>query len=91
MLVVVSYDIPDDRRRLRLAKVLEGYGERVQYSVFECNLTARQYDELRKEVVEVINNREDSVRVYHLCRACRESVEVIGCGEVAQEERFFIV
>ena len=38
MFVVVAYDIPDDRRRTRVAKVLEDYGDRVQYSVFEMNL-----------------------------------------------------
>jgi CRISPR-associated protein Cas2 len=32
MLVVVTYDVPDDKRRLKLAKLLEGYGRRVQYS-----------------------------------------------------------
>ena len=37
-LIVVSYDIPDDRRRLRLANTLKDFGIRVQYSVFECRL-----------------------------------------------------
>ncbi|MFE4108590.1 CRISPR-associated endonuclease Cas2, partial [Almyronema epifaneia] len=36
MLVLVVYDIPDDKRRTKLATFLEGYGRRVQYSVFEC-------------------------------------------------------
>jgi CRISPR-associated protein Cas2 len=38
MFYLVSYDIPDDRRRTRLAKLLKDYGGRVQYSVFECLL-----------------------------------------------------
>ena len=38
MYVVVSYDITNDRRRLKVMKTLEGFGERVQYSVFECRL-----------------------------------------------------
>jgi CRISPR-associated protein Cas2 len=40
--VVVSYDITDDKRRVRMAKTLLGYGQRVQYSVFEAHLTQRQ-------------------------------------------------
>ena len=38
MFYVISYDIPDDRRRGQLAKVLKGFGTRVQYSVFEAHL-----------------------------------------------------
>ena len=40
---VISYDIPDDRRRNQLAKVLKGFGTRVQYSVFEAHLNRTQY------------------------------------------------
>ena len=43
MLVLISYDIEDDRLRVKLAKLLEGHGQRVQYSVFECHLTPSEY------------------------------------------------
>ena len=46
MLYVISYDIPDNRRRSQLAKVLKGFGSRVQYSVFEAHLNGKQYEEL---------------------------------------------
>ena len=42
MRIVVSYDVSDDRRRRKVAKIMEGYGYRVQYSVFECDLDADQ-------------------------------------------------
>ena len=45
MFYVISYDIPDDRRRGQLAKVLKGFGTRVQYSVFEAHLNRTQYDD----------------------------------------------
>jgi len=45
MLIVVSYDIPDDRRRLQLSKALKDFGKRVQWSVFECHLDDRQLGE----------------------------------------------
>lgn len=80
-LYVVTYDVPNDRRRLRLAHLLEGYGERVQWSVFEVWLSERQLDRLlvriRREVVE----EEDSVRVYVLCAACREKRQFLGRGK----------
>ncbi|MBC7317262.1 MAG: CRISPR-associated endonuclease Cas2, partial [Chloroflexi bacterium] len=43
---VISYDIPNDRHRLRIAHLLEGYGERVQYSVFEVWLTEKQLGDI---------------------------------------------
>jgi CRISPR-associated protein Cas2 len=42
MYLVVSYDIHDDKRRNRIHKVLKNFGERIQFSVFECDLTKDQ-------------------------------------------------
>ncbi|MBW1990880.1 MAG: CRISPR-associated endonuclease Cas2, partial [Deltaproteobacteria bacterium] len=50
MFWVVSYDIVDDRRRLRLAKLLTDYGHRVQKSVFECDLDDRRFLALKSQV-----------------------------------------
>ncbi len=81
MLYVIAYDIPDDARRLKLAKVLEGFGQRVQRSVFECNLTEREYRALLKKVERVIQLDDgDSVRIYRLCDACATNIEVRGEG-----------
>lgn len=69
--VVIAYDVTCDKRRTRLAKVLAGYGgERVNYSVFECELRARQYESLRLEILTVIDPEEDRVRYYQLCVDC---------------------
>jgi CRISPR-associated protein Cas2 len=46
MLIVVSYDILNDSRRTRLAHALKDFGERVQYSVFECRLDTEQLGKL---------------------------------------------
>ncbi|MGV2391312.1 MAG UNVERIFIED_CONTAM: CRISPR-associated endonuclease Cas2 [Microcystis novacekii LVE1205-3] len=47
MYFVVSYDISDDKRRTKIHNTLKSYGQRVQYSVFECDLTDTQYAKLR--------------------------------------------
>ncbi len=93
MLYVIAYDIPDDARRLKLAKVLEGFGQRVQRSVFECDLTEREYRALTKKVARVIDLDEgDSVRIYRLCSACAASVEVKGEGpQVEKSVDIYIV
>ena len=43
MFVVVAYDVADDRRRLRIMKMMQGHGEHVQESVFECDLKPAVY------------------------------------------------
>jgi len=47
---LISYDIPDDKRRGKIAHLLEGYGERVQYSVFEIWVTDRELEKLRAQL-----------------------------------------
>ncbi len=75
---VVVYDIPDDRRRNQVARTLEGYGERVQYSVFECLLTARQFENLWQALGKRIQAEEDSIRAYVLCDLCAGRTQILG-------------
>lgn len=91
MFYVISYDIPDDRRRNKLAKVLKGFGTRVQYSVFEAHLNKRQYEELKRAVERLIEPSEDSVRYYALCRACVRRVEVPATGDVTSDPQVIVV
>ncbi|RME50860.1 MAG: CRISPR-associated endonuclease Cas2 [Caldilineae bacterium] len=86
MFILVSYDIPDNKRRNKIAKILEGYGDRVQYSVFECNLSARQFEALLKELKQTASDAEDSIRAYRLCAACAKSVQTLGRAEPPQED-----
>ena len=89
--VVVAYDIADDRRRDRVAKILQGYGERVQYSVFECRLDRVQYLRLRHALEEVLQPGEDMVCFYFLCQADVERIVRIGRGPPKFEERAVVV
>ena len=81
MFVVVSYDIIDDKRRNRVLNELKNYGNHVQYSVFECDLTKDQIEELRAELHRIIDKRKDSVRYYFLCGSCVEKIIVDGKSE----------
>ena len=91
MFYVISYDIPDDRRRNQLAKVLKGFGTRVQYSVFEAHLNGRQFDELKQTVDRLINSSEDSVRYYALCSACVARAEVPAVGDLTSDPKTIVV
>ncbi len=64
MLVVVVYDIPNDRRRLNLSNLLEGYGRRVQKSVFECFLSMADMKKLYAQIQKRVKPEEDNVRFY---------------------------
>ena len=91
MFYVISYDIPDDRRRNQLAKLLKGFGTRVQYSVFEAHLNKRQYEELKVAVERLIEPSKDSVRYYALCSACADRIEVPAVGEITSDPKTIVV
>lgn len=65
-IVLVIYDISDDKRRNRMAKLLKGYGYRVQKSVFECRIDNGRYNKLIRGISK-IHDENDLVRVYMLC------------------------
>ena len=78
MLVVVVYDIPDDKRRTKLSNFLEGYGRRVQFSVFECFLSLEEMRQLYINVRKLVKPAEDSVRFYWISQEAVERVLIIG-------------
>ena len=78
-LVVVCYDVRDDRRRLRVSRVLEGHGERVQESVFECWLGPDQLERLQDALSREVDG-VDSVAYFRLCAKDAQSVRVLGIG-----------
>lgn len=78
---LVTYDIPNDSRRVKVATALEGYGQRVQFSVFEIWVTGAMQRELRQTLEGLIDAEQDSVRLYQLCAACQGRVTVLGEGE----------
>ena len=75
---MVSYDIPDDRRRTRLHRDLKGFGMRVQYSVFECVLDEPEAARSQATVRRTIKRGEDHVRYYRLCENCVSRITVLG-------------
>jgi len=92
MFVVVAYDIAHDKRRLRVMKMLEGYGAHVQESVFECDLKPPVYREMVKRLAGLLDRSEDNVRIYHLCNADVGRIETLGVGrEVQLAQEFGII
>lgn len=77
---LVVYDISDDKRRKKIADILEGYGVRVQYSVFECVLNVKQYRDLKKRLQKVFKEEEDNLRFYPISGHTLRQVETWGQG-----------
>ena len=79
---LVAYDVSDDRRRLRLAKKLGSYGDRVQFSVFVIDVRPAKLVRLRADLVRLMNPEEDSVllcEVGPVGPGLDSRFEVIGC------------
>ena len=91
MLVLVSYDVATSdkagqRRLRRVAKQCQDYGQRVQYSVFECIVDPAQWTVLRNGLIEIINQEEDSLRFYFLGANWRRRVEHVGAKKTVDLE-----
>lgn len=91
MFVVVAYDIADNRRRRAVVRLLEGAGERVQWSVFECELPPGQLMSLRQSVAQVVEAGEDQIRWYFLCQECKRVIASEGQGPPPLEDESFVV
>lgn len=83
MLVVVSYDVstvePEGQKRLRrVARVCKDYGQRVQFSVFECEIDPARWTLFRQRLIDEINPEVDSLRFYFLGSNWKRRVEQIG-------------
>ena len=83
MLVLITYDVntqtPEGRKRLRqVSKACQNYGQRVQNSVFECEVDAGQLLKVKNRLVHLINSETDSLRVYNLGNKGQSKVEHIG-------------
>lgn len=87
---LIIYDLPDNKaankRRTRLHKMLSGYGQWTQYSVFECFLTAVQFATLQTKVEKLIKSEEDSVRVYVLDAGALKRTITYGSETPRQEQ-----
>lgn len=70
---LVAYDVRDDRRLRQTARVLEGYGERVQLSVFRCRLTKTELERLRWELAKVLEPADDLL-IIPLCDRCAAAI-----------------
>jgi CRISPR-associated protein Cas2 len=87
---VVAYDIPDDKRRTKVHKILKGFGEWTEYSLFECFLTKKQLVLMREKLSKYLDARSDRVRIYSICQSCLPKIETVGL-DAPQEKTFYFI
>ena len=93
MKYLVTYDISNNKKRNTLGDILETYGYRVNYSVFEIELSKTKLNKLLKQIDEknLYDKDQDSLRFYHLCENCiSKSFELLNREDVFEEREFFI-
>ncbi|GAB4494538.1 MAG: CRISPR-associated endonuclease Cas2 [Anaerolineales bacterium] len=87
---IVAYDLSSDKRRNKIHKILSGFGQWTQYSLFELFVTDKELVLLQNKLEKVLNTEQDSVRFYPLCAACLKNVETVG-SQPPQEPKIFLV
>ncbi len=95
MFVIVSYDVSTEdggqRRLRRVARACQDYGQRVQYSVFECMVNPAQWTFLRERLVSEIDPERDSLRFYYLGSNWKRRVEHVGVRKSPEQDGPLIV
>lgn len=90
-MVIVVYDISDDKRRTKLSNFLEGYGQRVQWSVFECFITLDEMRVLHQKVKKLVKPEEDDVRFYWLSTEAASMVLTIGSEKPEPPPKYYVI
>ena len=78
---LVCYDIRDPKRWRKAYKVLKGYGETLQYSIFRMRLTPRDREQLRLHLEQILTD-DDSLLIIGLCNRCIERITACNRPEV---------
>jgi CRISPR-associated protein Cas2 len=95
MRYVISYDISNNAIRRKIVKVCENFAQRVQKSVFECDIDAARLQELISKLEAARRGKKmtpsDCIRIYPLCEACHEKMKVLGYRPILATEKKVIV
>jgi CRISPR-associated protein Cas2 len=75
---IIAYDIVSNKRRRKIAQLLENHGTRMNRSVFECVLDRQALEELLAKLRQTMKRSEDSILLYHQCRACGHRALTLG-------------
>ena len=75
MIYIIAYDIADNKRRLRVAKMLESWGYRIQESVFQLRLDSATLARVRARLAALISESDDVIHIYPICSSCADRAD----------------
>jgi CRISPR-associated protein Cas2 len=85
------YDIRNPKRLRNVAKTLENFGIRIQYSFFQCEISKEQVEKLKKALLTKIDTKQDKLFIYPLCEKCSRKVKTDGKGKILKISSFEII
>ena len=88
---VICYDVSEDKRRNKVAALLEFYGTRRNKSVFECMITEAQLKKIRAELPKLIDVATDTILIYRICLDCYVKSETIGKEVAVGQSKVVII
>ena len=90
MLKIIAYDISDPKRLKKVAKTCELYGCRIEKSVFECDLKEELFVQFWLELMDIIDENEDSIVAYRINKADAKEILSMGCVQRPQKRLCYI-
>ena len=91
MYYLVAYDICEASRLRRVAKTCEAYGVRLEKSVFQCDLRPELFEQLWLELIDLVDEEEDAIIAYRICRSCLREVESMGVISLPERPLCYIL
>jgi CRISPR-associated protein Cas2 len=96
MYILITYDVNTvilngEKRLRKVAKTCINYGQRVQNSVFECELSDVQLVVLKNKLSDIIDKENDSIRIYHLGKIWDRKIETIGKNNTYKVDSTIII
>lgn len=91
MMYFICYDITNPKRLKSVAKTLENFGLRVQYSFFQCEMSRSIMEDLRDRLLMIIEPKEDSLRIYPICEDCLKKTSNMGDGNIYEPKTYQIL
>lgn len=91
MRYIIAYDIADPFRLRKVASICKDYGTRVEYSVFECELSSERLDTCLKKLEESIVRNRDAVIIYPVCGECDKKIRRMGTAKKPENKSLYIL
>ncbi len=87
---VICFDVADKKILRHVAIQMENFGQRVQYSVFECHLDNNELEDLKIRLDTIIDKKEDHVRYYGLCNKDKPKILLDGEGSITKDDDYYM-